>query len=272
MVKNVFLAVVFVLHAGVGVPAQGRGQGGPQRPADAQRGAPIELTGYWVSLVTEDWRYRMVTPEKGDFSSVPLNAEGRRLTDQWDPARDAAEGNACKAYGAAALMRVPSRFHITWQDPNTLKIESDAGQQTRLLHFGNAQAPGGFADLQGYSVAAWEAVVGRAALAGGRGQLPAQGGGGGVIETETGRPQYGDLRVETTHLTPGYLRKNGVPYSDKTIVTEYFDRHAEFGNEYLTITTIVHDPAYLAQDFITSTDFKKESDALKWHPAPCSLN
>src|SRR5438477_4148945 len=77
------LAVVFVLQAGVSVSAQGRGQGGPQRPADAQSGAPIDVTGYWVSLVTEDWRYRMVTPAKGDFASVPLNAEGRRVTDQW---------------------------------------------------------------------------------------------------------------------------------------------------------------------------------------------
>ena len=58
-----------------------------------------------------------------------------RVADTWDPAKDEREGNACKAYGVAGIMRVPGRLHITWQDENTLKIETDAGTQTRLLHF-----------------------------------------------------------------------------------------------------------------------------------------
>ena len=64
-------------------------------------GAPIDMTGYWVSIVTEDWRFRMVTPAKGDYASVPVNAEARKVADAWDPAKDEAEGNQCKAYGAA---------------------------------------------------------------------------------------------------------------------------------------------------------------------------
>jgi hypothetical protein len=247
-------AIAFVVNAG----AQGRGG---QRPADAQSAAPVDFTGYWVSLVTEDWRYRMVTPEKGDFASVPLNAEGKKIVDAWDPAKDAAEGNACKAYGAAAIMRVPGRFRFTWQDANTLKIETDAGQQTRLLHFGNAQAPGGLLELQGFSAATWE-------FASNRQTAPQGGTRGGQTEVV----QNGDLRVVTTHLKSGYYRKNGVPYSDKTEVTEYFDRHSEFGNDYMTVTTIVHDPTYLVQDFITSSDFKKEADGSMWHPVPCRAN
>src|SRR5947209_5605188 len=78
--------------------------------------APVDLTGYWVSVVTEDWLYRMVTPAKGDYSSVPLNAEGRKTADAWDPSKDEAAGNQCKAYGAPALLRIPGRLHITWQD------------------------------------------------------------------------------------------------------------------------------------------------------------
>src|SRR3974390_2584828 len=69
------------------VDAQGRGRGAPA-PARAQ--APIDLTGYWVSVVTQDWRYRMVTPPKGAFGGVPLNAEGRRVANEWDPAKDEA--------------------------------------------------------------------------------------------------------------------------------------------------------------------------------------
>src|SRR5580658_10515234 len=78
--------------------------------------APEDFTGYWVALVTEDWLYRMRTPPKGDYEAVPLNAAGLKMADAWDPAKDEATGNQCKAYGAPAIMRVPGRLHITWQD------------------------------------------------------------------------------------------------------------------------------------------------------------
>jgi hypothetical protein len=139
---------------------QGRGgRGQPPQPPQAQ--APIDLTGWWVSVVTEDWRWRMVTPAKGDYASVPISNDGRRLADTWDPAKDEREGNACRSYGAAAIMRVPGRVHITWQDERTLKLETDAGTQTRVLHFESADgtsppAPSGDATWQGHSVASWE--------------------------------------------------------------------------------------------------------------------
>src|SRR5437763_430062 len=105
--------------------------------APTPRGAsPIDLTGNWVSIVTEDWRFRMVTPPKGDYASVPLNAAARAVADKWDPAKDEADGNACKSYGAANIMRTPGRLRISWENDTTLKIETDAGQQTRLLHLG----------------------------------------------------------------------------------------------------------------------------------------
>src|SRR5207253_5346462 len=128
-----------------------------QAPTTAKAASPTDFTGYWVSVVTEDWLYRMVTPAKGDYSSVPINPEGRKVADAWDPARDEAEGNQCKAYGAPGIMRVPGRLQITWQDDNTLKIETDSGRQTRLLHFG-ASSTGQGGDWQGVSVAEWEVV------------------------------------------------------------------------------------------------------------------
>jgi hypothetical protein len=253
-----------------------------QQPAPGTpRGlAPIDLTGNWVSIVTEDWRFRMVTPPPKDYASVPLNAAARAIADKWDPAKDEAEGNACKSYGAANIMRVPGRLHISWQDDQTLKIETDAGQQTRLLHFTPAAgAPQAAASVepswQGYSAAEWE-------FAGGRGGAPGAGRGGGGGGAGGGRgaggpgagapppPRGGSLKVVTTRLKEGYLRKNGVPYSENTVVTEYFDRHDETdGSSWFTVTTVVDDPKYLAQNFITSTHFKKEADASKWFPSPC---
>jgi hypothetical protein len=185
---------------------------------------------------------------------VPLNAAGTQAAGAWDLAKDNANGDQCKAFGAAAVMRIPGRLHITWQDANTLKIETDAGTQTRLLHFsGTGTQPTG-RSLQGFSVAAWET--------GGVG-----GGGGGFGSFAAGAG--GGLKVVTTQLSPGYLRKNGVPYSQNAVVTEYFDRHSDFGSEWFTVTTIVEDPQYLTQPFITSTHFKKEADGSKWTPMGC---
>src|SRR5215475_11861388 len=116
------------------MPGQGR-CGPPAAPVSPHAGAAEDLTGYWVSLVTEDWRFRMVTPEPGDYASVPVNTVGRKIADNWDPAKDEAAGDQCKAYGVAAIMRVPGRIRISWADDDTLKIDTDAGKQTRMLYF-----------------------------------------------------------------------------------------------------------------------------------------
>ncbi len=238
-------------------PAAAQPQRGPAGPPNAKAAAPEDITGYWVSIVTEDWRWRMVTPPKGDYASVPLNPAGRKLADTWDPAKDEAAGNQCKAYGAAAIMRVPGRLHITWQDDNTLKIETDAGMQTRLFHFGPAPAATGQPTLQGDSSAQWETP--------GRGGPGGRGPAGGPV------PQGGSLKVMTTHLKPGYLRKNGVPYGADTMLTEYYTRTDEpNGDSWLIVTTIVDDPEYLAQPFVTSTHFKRQSNDHGWNPTPCS--
>src|SRR5580704_12689506 len=134
-----------------GAAGQGAGRGRGQPPQTPQAAAPVDLTGWWVSVVTEDWRWRMVTPAKGDYASVPITAEAKKAADLWDPAKDEAAGEQCKSYGAPALMRIPARLHITWQDDSTLKVEVDAGTQARLLHFGNWKASAGSPTLQGDS-------------------------------------------------------------------------------------------------------------------------
>ncbi|MBZ5579601.1 MAG: hypothetical protein LAP40_23840 [Acidobacteriia bacterium] len=251
-----------VLAGVTALSAQGPPRGPQRAPSTAKAAAPVDFTGYWVSPVMEDWRWRMVTPIKGDFASVPINRAAYDLGLTWDPAKDEAAGLQCKAYGAPALMRIPGRLHITWQDDNTLQVETDAGTQTRVFHF-TGKAPGNeAASWQGYSEANWERPV--------RGEGDPRNDVPPIFSTRTGA-RGKSLEVVTTHLRAGYLRKNGVPYSENTTLEEFYDtRKAPDGNEWFTVTTVVHDPKYLTVPFITSTDFKKQADAAGWHPTPCS--
>jgi hypothetical protein len=245
---SVFALLAFVLLAQRG--------GAPQAPPTPRSSAPIDMTGYWVSIVAEDWRWRMVTPPKGDFLGVPLNMEGQKIMNAWDPAKDEANKEECKSYGAANIMRVPERLHVTWQDDNTLKVETDAGMQTRLFQFNSTPDPGG--GWQGVSKAEWEFTAPGGYNAGG-------GGRGGAART-------GSLKVVTNRMKPGYLRKNGVPYSANTTVTEYFDvvKHPTTGQIYLVLTQTVDDPTYLTTPMLTSAHFRKQADASGWNPTPCT--
>jgi hypothetical protein len=249
------------------LPAVAHGQGQAAQPPRAANPpprelAPIDLTGYWVSVVTEDWRYRMVMPLKGDYGSVPLNAAGRKAADTWTPD----QAGRCEAFGAAAVMRAPGRIHITWEDDSTLKIESEAGSQTRRIRFGPSAPSTGGPSWQGVSVAKWDPPpdVIDVLRTGGFDRLDA--GQGAAARRAVWTP----LKVETRNLRAGWLRTNGVPYSAQTLVTEHFMRFAvpEAG-EWLTVRTVVDDPTYLVQSFMTSTNFKREADGSKWSPKPC---
>jgi len=235
--------LLLTLAGSPAVRAQQQG-GGVARPARDR--AAVDLTGYWVSYVTENWRYRMVTPAKGEYRRIPSSRAALPLINAWDPAADERAGNQCKSYGAGNIMSVPGRLHITWQDADTLRIETDAGTQTRLFHF-SPRAAGSQAmrSWQGESTATWE---------------PAPGPDGG-----------GSLRVVTSNLRAGYLRKNGVPYGERATVTEHFDVAplAENGR-LLLVTTIVEDPEYLTGPYVVSPHFKKEPDGSRWDPTPCS--
>jgi hypothetical protein len=199
-----------------------------------------------VAIVTEDWRWRMVTPPKGDYASIQnlMTPEARKLADAWDPASD----GSCLAYGAAGLMRMPTRLNVSWESENALKIETDAGRQTRRFLFDRTVAAPAGRSLQGHSVAEWERP------ASGRGTAPAGG----------------SLKVVTTNLTGGWLRRNGVPYSDNATLTEYYDRFAApDGAEWLVVTSVVSDPKYLTQEFVTSSHFRREPNGGKWDPSAC---
>ena len=230
--------------------AQGRGavaQAAAQ--ASARAAAPRDFTGYWVAVVTEHWHLRMMMPPKGEYALLPLTAEGRKVADAWDPARDRTTGQECRGYGAAAIMRVPGRVYIHWADDNTLQIDTDTGTQTRLLKFGGApSASAGAPQWQGQSAAAWQGAGAR----GGRGN--------------------GQLRAVTTHMRAGYLRKNGVPYSENARLEEFFETFTEpNGDSWLVVTSVVTDPRYLTQPYAATYPFKKIPDRSGWDPTPCRV-
>ena len=245
---------------GRGGDAQGQGRGGPGgrggAPASARAAAPVDLTGYWVSIVTEDWIERM-SPDS------PPSGVGRGGRGQFDPtggagldgpaAAGAASKDPCRAYGAAGSLRVPGRLNITWADDNTLRIDMDAGKQSRLLHFTPTQPTPADRTLQGYSVATWD--VGRGGGRGGRGAPAAP-------------PAWGSLRVVTTNMTGGYLLSSRASYSANAVLTEHFTRHQDFGTEYFTVTAVVEDGPLTR---ISSSTFKKEPNGSKFAPTGCEV-
>ena len=239
------LAGLLIVFVAVGASGSVHAQRGGGQSSSARDTAPIDLTGYWVSYVTENWRYRMVTPAKGEYRRIPVSPAGVPIINAWDPVADTRAGNQCKSYGAGAIMNVPGRLHVTWQDADTLRVDTDAGTQTRLFRFTPRTSSGAKPTWQGESVARWEPVA-----------APDKGG---------------SLRVVTSNVRAGYLRKNGVPYSERTTVSEHFDlTPLPDAGQLLLVTTVVEDPVYLNAPYVTSPHFKKEPDGSKWDPTPCS--
>ena len=261
MVRRLLVCAVLAVVSGSGIlfaqAARGQvpappGRGGPPVAPRAQ--APYDLTGYWVALVTDDWRYRMLTPPKGNADYVPVTPAARKVMDAWDPAADEAAGEACKGYGAGGVMRLPGRLHITWVNDTTLQVETSAGTQTRTFTFAPPPAPGApptapaAPSWQGTSLARWTFPISR----GGRGGTPTA-----------------QLTVTTTGLRPGYVRKNGIPYGANAVITENFIRIADEGDEFLIVTTTVDDPLYFNPPYVKTYEYKKERDGSAWSPTPC---
>jgi hypothetical protein len=237
------IGVVVFAAGGISVEAQ-RGQGPAGPPPTPKAAEAIDLTGTWVSVISEDWALRMVTPAKGNYLRVPLTPAARKIADTWDPAKDEAASEQCKGYGAAGVMRLPGRIRLSWLDDRTLNMELEAGNQTRVLRFG-ATPPPAESSWQGHSVAEWQYTI--------------------------NPPRSGELKVTTTRLRPGYLRKNGVPYSASTTMTEYFHRMAApNGDTWLTLVSEIRDPENLREPFVQSTHFKKVPDGTAFKPEPCS--
>ena len=250
-------ALVLALAAGVFVLVRAGAQapGPPRDTRSARERAVIDITGQWVAVIDEDWRWRMITPPVGDTASIPLNGRGIAAAADWDLERDIAEGDLCRAFGPPGLIRQPTRIRASWEDDDTLLLEFDAGTQTRRLEFGPPLPPDELS-LQGYSEASWFR----------QGQARA-------VFAENTPSTGGSLHVRTTHLAPGYLRPNGVPYSEQATVKEYFNTFTlpGDGGSWLIVTTVVDDPVYLTTELVMSSQFKKENRRGNWNPRPCEI-
>jgi hypothetical protein len=250
LTRAAVLAVLTAFAFDVLVHAQRGGRGAPVAPPTPRASAPFDLSGQWVSLITEDSRQRQFTPAKGDYAPLPLSPAARKIADSWDPAKDEASGEQCKAYGAAGVMRLPTRIRISWPNDTTLKLETDAGTQTRMFYFGAPEGSGG--DWQGTSSARWDAP--RSPFGGRGGPSPG-----------------GSLKVVTTRMKPGYLRKNGVPYGANAVLTEYYDRFdVPGGDALIVITSELVDTENLVTQYWTSQQFKRENGTTGWNPTPCA--
>lgn len=248
--------------------AQGADAAAANEPANAvpsaKAAAPFDPSGKWVSLVTRDWRFRMVVPGRGEYQGMPLNLAGKQFADAWDAAKDEAAGKQCEAYGAGVVMLVPGRLKISWKDDETLQVETDAGMQTRLLYFQPAAALAAAPrSWQGYSQATW---------------MPHQ-----VVPIYYREPtrapavaeaaQFGSLKIVTANMLQGLIRKNGVAYSDQSMLTEYWElqRDPDTQVQYLIVTARLEDPVYLDRGYFYTATFQKEPDGSKWNPTPCTL-
>jgi hypothetical protein len=162
-------------------------------------------------------------------------------------------------------MSIPGRLRIEWQDDQTLVVETDAGMQTREFHFDGAPVPANAPRTwQGHSVAEWIIPSGNVST------LLRPQERDATDEFLSG-PRGGSLEVVTTNLRAGYLRKNGVPYSEDAVLTEYWDLFQRpNGEEWLTITTQVEDSLYLRVPRLAALTFRKEPNGANWDPTPCS--
>lgn len=229
----------------------------------AKATAPFDPTGQWVSLVTRDWRFRMVVPGRGEYQGIPLSLAGKQFADAWDAAKDAAAGKQCAAYGGGVVMLVPGRLRISWKDEATLQVQTDAGTQTRLLHFQpTAELAAAPRSWQGYSQAQW--MMSQVVPIYFRSPPTAAGA---KLE------KFGSLKVVTTNLLQGLIRKNGLAYSDQSTLTEYWELNTDpdTHTQYLIVTARLEDPLYMHRGYLYTATFQKEADLSKWHPKPCAL-
>lgn len=258
------LGVILGIVATADSHAQGFGsftQQASPTAVSARARAPFDPAGYWVALVTRDWRLRMVVPGKGEYDGIPINLAAKEFADAWNPATDVAADKQCEAYGGGIIMDVPERLQITWRDDNTLQVRTDSGMQTRELHFEPDPAQAyAQASWQGYSTAVWQTHY-----------VPPPN----VFRAEIQPPKpppWGTIKVTTTRMLPGLIRKNGVPYSGQSSLVEYWeDQKGPTQAEYLIVSAVLTDPVYLRDGYYYTANFQREPNADKWDPTSCSL-
>lgn len=192
-------------------------------PAAAQ----LDLTGEWAPIYHENGPERLPGPELGDYTELPLNEAGRLAADSWDADRiSVVQEYQCRPHGSDYALRGLGNQRVTRDiDPATQRVVAFrthmlAWDSDRVIWMDGRPHPPEYAphSWQGFSTGVWEGNT---------------------------------LTVTTTHLKTNYLRRNGVPRSDKAVVTEHWSRHGT----YLTVVTVINDPVYLTEPLVRSDNW-----------------
>jgi len=188
--------------------------------------AQVNLSGGWGQKLHEDEPERGPGPEIGDYTGMPINDAARMKADTWDAQRWGMVEHECDPHPVDDAVRGPADMRI-WSEGDPFTQAVVAWRTTvrykltqRTIYMDGRPHPSANAPRtwQGFSTGTWEADM---------------------------------LQVTTTHMKEGWLRRNGLPRSDKAAMTEYFIRHGDF----LTLVTDVEDPVYLTEPFIRTTNW-----------------
>jgi len=201
--------------------------------------AQIDLSGEWNPMFHEDQPERIPGPEIGDYLGLPITDAARLRAEAWDAEILTLPEHQCKPHPADYGPRGPFNLRI-WKEVDT------PTQQIIAWHtHGSWQAPERTIYMDGrphppeYAAHTWQGF-------------------------STGKWDGDILTVTTTHLKIGWIRRNGIPRSDRATLTEHWIRH----DDRLTLVSIVNDPVYLTEPFIRSTDFLLDPHQ-QIDPYPC---
>jgi glyoxylase-like metal-dependent hydrolase (beta-lactamase superfamily II) len=205
-------------------------------PASAQ----IDFSGEWAPRFWEDQPERVPGPELGDYLGIPISEAARERADTWDASIQTLPEWQCRPHSADYI----------WRGPSNLRISKEVDPVSREITAFHAE---------------WLRSVDRAIYLDGRPHPPAD-----ALHTWAGFSTAkwdGDmLTVTVTHLKEGYLRRNGLPRSDKATLTEHWIRNGDL----LTVMTIVNDPVYLTEPFVRTTDYELDLHQ-QVPPYPCGV-
>ena len=201
--------------------------------------AQIDLSGSWGARYHEDFPERIPGPELANFLGLPITEGARQWALSWDPSRLTLPEHQCQVHVSPYIYRGPLALRI-WEDrePRSQKLLAiknyiSTYEQTRTIWMDGRPHPPEYAahTWEGFSTGKWEGDM---------------------------------LTVETTHIKQGWIRRNGLPESDRATLVEHFIRHGE----YLTHVSVVTDPVYLTEPLVKSNGFRLTANGVV-DPYPC---
>ena len=226
--------------AALGVVLAYASVGGQAPPAPTAASSPgFDLSGYWTAAMHEDALERGAGPELGDYGGFPINEAARLFALSYDASRVTLRHHQCDGYVAPYSVRSIGNARA-WEerDPHTQRLiaihwYNQTFEGHRTIWMDGRPHPPEYAPhtWQGFSTGKWDGDM---------------------------------LTVTTTHLKIGWIRRNGIPRSDKAVLTEHWIRHGDT----LTLVSIINDPAYLTEPFIRTTNWV-EDPRQAIAPYPC---